>query len=426
MKRSDTLWVSTLYFAEGLPLMLIRYLGGVYLTDIGVRESLLGLLNLLGIPWNIKFLWAPFIDLYGTKRSWLLLLQASIGVIAVIMGLVTIFGPAPGLHTGAFLSSQKTAVEAFVLLLLAGAFISATHDIAIDGFYMDALPDPTSQAAYTGLRVMTYRLAVIFAKSAIVGVAAYLTWRDAFLATGLTMLALALFHWFYLPRPGLKTRPSKGGVKGYLEAFTTYLSYPRAGWILLFVATYKLGDELLFSMNTPFLMRYIHMSKAQLSWVSGVLGTTFSIAGSLISAWAIKRFSLERAIWPLTLGMNINILAYLGLALFAPDARTSWGLGIAASVHAYEQFASGLGNAVLIVYIMRTCSPEFKSSHYAIASAIASLGGVVLGSLSGMIVEAWGYPVLFLISFISALPSMVILYFLGVPKEADHLSQEPQ
>ena len=411
--------MSTLYFAEGLPLMLVRYLGGVYLTDIGVRETYLGLLNLLGLPWTIKFLWAAGIDLSSTKRRWLLSMQFAIAMAAVLLGIITMFGPAVA-KTGAvtdFTAIQNTAVTIFVGILVIGAFLSATHDIAIDGFYMDALPDPGEQAEYTGLRVTTYRLAVIFAKSVLVGLAALFTWNAAFFAAGLSMAGLWVFHARYLPRPASVHKKEALTLASYIKSFSSYLDQDKALWMLLFVATYKLGDEVLFSMNTPFLMREVGLTKAQLSWISGIVGTIFSITGSLISAWSIKRFGLKKAIWPLTLMMNLNIWAYILLSIFLPDPNTLAGIGVVASVHAYEQFASGLGNAVLIIYIMRTCLPEFKASHYAIASALAGVGGVVIGSFSGVIVQAVGYTDLFLLSFVSALPSMVILFFLGVPKE---------
>ncbi len=416
--RSEVLWVSTLYFAEGLPLMLVRYLGGVYLTDIGVKETYLGLLNLLGLPWIIKFLWAAGIDLSSTKRRWLLAMQMAIAAAAVLMGIATVFGPPP-VRAGAvaaYSHMQDMAITVFVGLLVVTAFLSATHDIAIDGFYMDAIQDPSEQAAYTGLRVTTYRLAVIFAKSVLVGMAALFSWESAFWAAGLSLAALWAFHVFYLPVPQRPATRETFSMSAYIDSFVSYLRQDKAWWMLLFVATYKLGDEVLFSMNTPFLMREVGLTKAQLSWIAGIVGTVFSIAGSLISAWSIKRFGLKRAIWPLTLMMNLNIWAYILLSLFLPDPNTWVGLGIVAAVHAYEQFASGLGNAVLIVYIMRTCLPRFKASHYAIASALAGIGGVVIGSFSGVIVHVFGYTDLFLLSFAAAVPSMVVLYFLGVPE----------
>ncbi|MBM4398510.1 MAG: hypothetical protein FJ087_22855 [Deltaproteobacteria bacterium] len=142
----------------------------------------------------------------------------------------------------------------------------------------------------------------------------------------------------------------------------------------------------------------------------------------MLSAWAIKRWGLRRAVWPLTLGMNLNIWAYVGLAWLA---ERTWVAGVAplpevstvAAIYAYEQFAAGLGNAVLVVYIMRTCKMEFKASHYAIASAIASLGGTLFGGFGGVIVERVGYVWLYILSFLAALPSMACLLALKMPEE---------
>ncbi len=421
-QRSPTTWVSSLYFAEGLPYMLIRYLSSVYLTDIGVKESYLGFLNFLGIPWNAKFLWAPAIDLFGTKRGWLLRIEAVLVVGTLALALLAMLGPT-ALPPGAIdLAGVEGAwaLRGFLGVLLALAFIAATHDVAIDGYYMEVISDPTEQAAYTGLRVMTYRFAVIFAKSILVAAAGVFAWSGAFLCGAATLALLLVFHSFYLPR--VESTPEAGRssaalLKEYGLAFSSWLRQDRVGVALLFIVTYKLGDEVLFSMNTPFLMRELGVSKVQLSWLAGILGSTASIAGSLVSAWAIRRFGLRRAVWPLTLAMNLNLWAYVWLADAHPDPGTTVGLGIIAAVHAYEQFAAGLGNAVLVVYIMRTCMPRFKAAHYAIASAISSVGSSLFGGFGGVIVEATSYLHLFVLAFVAAVPSMVCLLFLRIPDE---------
>lgn len=416
-----TLWVSSTYFAEGLPYMLVRYLAGVYLTDIGVKERYLGFLNFLGIPWNAKFLWSPAVDLFGTKRGWLLKIEA---LLALGFGLLAFFiasGPVavPPDATSLAGLPGAWALESFLALLVVLAFVSATHDVAIDGYYMEAIRDPAVQASFTGLRVMTYRFAVIFAKSVLVAAAGWWAWTGAFLLGAATMGLLLAFHAIILPRvesPAV-SRSASEVARQFGLAFTTWLRQPRIALVLVFVITYKLGDEVLFSMNTPFLMRGLGVSKVQLSWLAGVLGTAASIFGSLLSAWAIRRFGLRRAIWPLTLAMNLNIWAYVWLAQALPDPSTPDGLGLIAAVHAYEQWAAGLGNAVLVVYIMRTCSPDFKAAHYAIASAISSIGSSVFGGFGGVIVEATGYTTLFVLAFFAALPSMACLLALPLPDD---------
>ncbi len=415
-------WVSSTYFAEGLPYMLVRYLAGVYLTDIGVKESYLGFLNFLGIPWNLKFLWAPAIDLFGTKRGWLLKVEGVLVVGFLALALLAAFGPLalpPGATTLEGLDGA-VALRGFLALLVALAFIAATHDVAIDAYYMEAIRNPTEQAAYTGLRVMTYRLAIVFTKSVLVAAAGIWAWSGAFVCGAATLALLLAFHSWYLPR--VETGPAKrrGGVtmlRQYGLAFTSWLHQDRVGIALLFIVTYKLGDEVLFSMNTPFLLRELGVTKVQLAWLAGILGTTASIAGSLVSAWALRRFGLRRAVWPLTLAMNLNIWAYAWLAHALPDPTTQAGIGLIAGVHAYEQFAAGLGNAVLVVYIMRTCHPDFKAAHYAIASAISSVGSSLFGGFGGLIVEATSYLHLFVLAFALALPSMLCLLVLPIPEE---------
>lgn len=416
-------WVSTAYFAEGLPFMVVRYLAGVYLTDMGLKEAFLGYLNFLGIPWNTKFLWAPAVDLVGTRRSWLVRIELAITLLTAAMAVLAWLGPAGAPADGALVVTLP--VRLFVVTLVVLAFVSATHDVSIDGYYMEAIPDPSTQAGYTGLRVMMYRMAVIFAKSVLVALAGWLSWTWGFAAAAVVMGLLFVVHQAWLPRLPV-TGPDAGGsttappvqrtagtfLRDWGRAFVSWLDQPRVVLVIFFILTYKLGDEVLFSMNTPFLMREVGVTKEQLSWLSGVVGTAASIGGSLLSAWAIRRFGLQRAIWPLTLAMNVNIWAYVWLAWALPDPATSGGLAMVAGVHAYEQVAAGLGNAVLVVFLMRTCKPDFKAAHYAIASAIPSLGGTLLGGFGGVAVERFGYLWLYVAAFLFALPSMACMPFL--------------
>jgi PAT family beta-lactamase induction signal transducer AmpG len=407
-----TAWVSSLYFAQGLPYMLVRFLAGVYLTDVGVREAWLGFLNFLGLPWNTKFLWAPLVDLTGTRRGWLVKLELAVAAAAGIMALCTALGPASGAGAAALLDGWS--VRLFAATLVGAAFLAATHDVAIDGYYMEAIPEPAAQAGFTGLRVTAYRVAMVFAKSVLVALAAWLTWAWGFAAAALCLLALFVVHGLGLPRVQAQrpARPDGSFLRDYGRALGSWLDQPKVGLVLLFVVTYKLGDEVLFSMNTPFLLRELGVAKDQLAWMAGVLGTVASLAGSLLSAWSIQRWGLKRAIWPLTLGMNLNIWVYVWLAVARPDPHTAAGLGLIASLTAYEQFAAGLGNAVLVVYLMRTCKAEFKASHYAIASAIPSLGGTLFGGMGGLMVQAMGYAWMYVLAFVASLPSMACLLFL--------------
>lgn len=427
---ATTLWVSTSYFAEGLPYMIVRWLSGVYATSIGLPEQAIGALNLLGMPWNFKFLWAPLVDWIGTKRGWLVKTQLVIailaGIVAVLAGLgpqalaegatkisweqmATVFDP----HTG--LSHQTIVIGILVMLGLL-AFASATNDITIDAYYLVGLPDRTDQAAYSGLRVTAYRVAVLLAKLGLIG---YSSWAYGFGIGALVMLALAAWHAVALPKfeqPSTKAR--EPFLRHLWRAFLSFLDQPRIVVVLLFIICYKLGDELLFAMNSTFLLRELKVTMPQFKFLSTWIAMPTAIAGTMFGSWLIQKYTLKKMIWPLTLAMSLNIWAYVWLAWAKPDPTTASGLYSIWAIHGYEQIAAGLGNAALIVFLLYTCKPEFKAAHYAIGSAIMSLGGTFLGGLSGVLVASIGYTNLFMLAFVCSLPALALIPFVPMEKPA--------
>lgn len=430
-------WVATTYFAEGLPFTIIRQLSTVFFTRVGASERHLGYLNFLGIPWNLKLLWSPLVDAVGTKRRWLLVteLLLAAGTLAIAA-----LAAAMARDNAAAAPGHLREIAAVLVVM---AFVSATHDVAIDGYYLEGLTDPRIQARYTGFRVTAYRIAIVFVRSGLGGLAGWLEgrravppaggsalevagpWAWAFAAGAASLALLCAFHALCLPRFEDSSRPRpppRAIAAAFGRAFSTFLSQERAGVSLLFIATYKLGDDLLFSMSTPFLGRELQVSDADLAWIAGVVGAVSASLGVIAGGAWIHRRGLKRAIWPLTLLMNLNIWAYVGLAALHPDARTPAGLAAIAAVHGYEQLAAGLGNAVLVVFLLRTCLPEFKAAHYAIGSAIMSLGSTVLGGWAGVFVARFGYLRLFEASFLVTLPAMALLFV--VPIRGDEANQD--
>ncbi|MFN0061047.1 MAG: hypothetical protein ACKVPX_00815 [Myxococcaceae bacterium] len=406
------------YFAEGLPYMLVRILSSVYFTDLGVRERYLGYLNFLGLPWNAKFLWAPFVDRLGTKRAWMVGLQLGLGVLTAAVALLAFLG-----QGAANVSPYLTVTSG---LFVAMAFVSATNDVAVDGHYLEALSNPRDQAAFSGYRVLAYRISMVFARSGLVALAAWVSagaigartstgWSVAFSAGAATLVALATFHAFGLPR--VEPRAEATTPPSYVRAFLSYLDQERVGVVLAFVALYKLGDEILFSMATPFLMRELGVSKEQFAWVGGLVGALATVLGAMWGGRWISKVGLAKAIWPMTLFMNVNIWAYVWLAWAKPQASTSYGIFSIALIHGYEQFAAGLGSAVLLVFLLGTCKPDFKAAHYAIGSALMSLGASLIGGFGGRIVESVGYLNLFILAFVASLPSMLLLPWLPLKAE---------
>ena len=418
-KGSPATWVFSTYFAEGLPYGIIRLMSSAFFTDVGLKERYLGYLNFLGIPWNLKFLWAPLVDLIGTKRFWMIALQALLSLatagVAVFCAVVS---PAPDR-----LPPLAPVAALFVVL----AFLSATNDIAIDGYFQEGIVDPGEQAAWTGYRVFAYRIALILARSGFIGIAAFAAarlagagrfapWAYAFGAAALSMGAATLYHLAKAPRFERERapRPWRGVLHEYGRAFVTYAQQDRFPLVVLFIVFYKVGDEILFSMNTPFLMRELGVTKGQFAWLSGILGALGAVAGTTLGGIWIRRTGLRRAIWPLTVLMNFNIWAYVWLAWEKPAASELSGLATIALVHCYEQMAAGLGSAVLTVYILRTCLPEYKASHFAVGTAIMSLFSTFFGGFGGLIVERIGYLDMFLLAFFASLPSMLLLFVVPI------------
>jgi len=463
-------WVFSTYFAQGFPYMVVRSMSSVFFTDVGMSERSLGYLNFLGLPWTLKFVWAPLVDIYATRRGWMIAVQGLLTLLsALLAGLCLASGA--GLMTG-------LPDALLVWLFIAMAFIAATNDIAIDGYYMEGISDPKQQAAYTGFRVMAYRLAMILARFGVILAVAevakttfggnmYSAWGVGFAAAAVVMAFLTGLHLARLPRyqeARVRAIGAREAASDFLDSFAAYLEVSRErslialvsaplvglaigavlqafgipgiqamtyafGFMLLallaqarpaialslaFIMFYKIGDEIIFSMGTPFLKRYLLIDNTQLAWMSGMLGLVGSIVGTTIGGLWIKRTGLKRAIWPLTLLMNLNILAYIWLAWERPLATDTAGLATICVVYSIEQIAAGLGNAVLIVYILRTCKPEFKAGHYAIGSAFMSVFSALFGGMGGVIVEEISYLGLFVIGFLASIPAMTLLFFVKV------------
>ena len=410
-------WVHTTYFAEGMPYMVVRILSSVYFTDIGAKLRYIGYLNFLGIPWNLKFLWAPLVDLVSTRRRWQVVMQALVGGLMAVVALSNLVLP------GSATPDRWLGIVALVFVIM--AFCAATNDIAIDAYYMEGLPDKREQAAWAGHRVLAYRLAMIFVRTGLVALAAlvagkvgthdpYTPWLVAFGVGAAAMLGVSAFHAAWLPRfeherTGAAVITPRAVWRGFARAFGTYLQQPRVVAVLTFIVLYRVGDEILFSMTTPFLMRELGVSKGQYAGLAGIVGAAGTILGTMLGGHWIKARVLGRSIWPITLLMNLNIWVYVWLAWAKPDPATARGLTAIAVIHGYEQVAAGLGSAVLLVFLLRTCKPEFKAAHYAIGSAIMSVFATFFGGFGGRMVEAMGWVNFFVLAFVASLPGMALI-----------------
>jgi PAT family beta-lactamase induction signal transducer AmpG len=398
--------VPSLYFAEGLPYTVVNLVSVPMLKGLGASNEVIGLTSLLYLPWVLKGLWGPVVDRWGSRRGWILGCQA---VLAGLLGLsaVALLGPSPA----------ALAVACFVLV----AFASATHDIAVDGYYLEAL-SARSQTLFVGVRSAAYKLAWLTGQGGLVYLAGVLAahgwlgleaaWASALGAAAALVLMLWLHHAWSLPRPAREApvrasaRPGLGG--SFAAAFRSYLGLPRVGWLVAFILLFRLGDAFMLKMAQPFLMDAperggLGMSTEQIGILYGTVGTIASVAGGLLGGWLISRGGLRRWMWPLALTQGVFILLYWWLSVARP------GLLWVAVVNAVEQLAYGLGVSAYTVVLFRAVRPEHRAAHYAITTSLMAAGMMVPGALSGYLAEALGYQGFFLASFALALPGLLVL-----------------
>jgi MFS transporter, PAT family, beta-lactamase induction signal transducer AmpG len=469
--QSPHVWAFTTYFAEGFPYTIIRMISSVFFRDRLVSLEAIGLTSLFGIPWVLKFLWGPLIDEYSTKRSWMLSTQFFLLLMAI---------------AAAFLSPVPNGVRIIAMLFFLGAFVAATHDIAIDGYYMEAL-DEKGQAKFVGYRVMAYRIAMMTGTGVIVTIGATAGWLVGFLAAGAVLLLLFTYHGLFLPKVEQHKKPFRRALRGltgprflmgvlaalaallllrrfapsffdhitpprvgmgllaalialallkeriksaflknrdsfYSKAFVSYMDREKMGMTLAFIIFMRTGESMLTSMVSPFMVDL--GIKVHYGWISGGVGLPFSIIGAMAGGWMISRYTLKRTIWPFLLAQNFTNLLYMGLAfylrpflLFNTGAESVTPIGYAnlvlvGAVHGFDQFAGGLGTAVLVTFLMRTCLSEYKAAHFAIGTGLMNLSGVFAGVLGGFLAGWLGYGFFFGLSFFASIPGMALAFFI--------------
>lgn len=470
------LWAFTTYFAEGLPYVLIRTLSTFFFRASGVSLEATGLTSLYGLPWILKFLWAPYLDSFATKRRWLLITQGFLGCFFVLIAL---------------LADYSWALPVIALLFFLAAFLAASHDTAIDGYYLEALT-VEEQARYVGYRVMAYRIAMMFGSGVIVTIGSRAGWRWAFGLSALVLGLLFIFHLAFLPRceqakesirrlmaqiftlpfvlltiifsfflaafivwyknssqlstfpfsnlvgllllfsllllvpmrnrllASIKNRPDSV----FARSFLSFIDRDNITVIILFIICVRVGEFLLSSMVGPF---FIDAGlKEHYGWITGAVGLPCSIIGAMTGGWLIARKSLQKMIWPFLLAQNLTNLTYMLLAAHLLHygrqsagilpADTTVNILLACAVAAFDYLAGGLGTAVLMTFLMGLCKGDFKAAHYAIGTGLMSVAGVYAGSFSGFLVEWFGYAYFFGISFVFSLPAMGLIYYLPWPE----------
>ena len=414
-QRTPWAWVPTLYIAEGLPNVIVTSVAVVLYMQLGLSDAQIGLYTgWLGLPWIIKPLWSPFVDLYKTKRWWVLLTQVLLGS--------SLAGIAFTLETSFWL--QGTLCCFFLL-----AFASATHDIAADGYYMLELSEHR-QAWFVGIRNTFYRLAVIFGNGVLVPVAGLLqeaypgrqayVWSLVFFGTAALFLALWLYHTQAMPHAEADTRREARaadivrGLREMLVAFVRKMPWKAMVAAILFILFYRFPEALLNAMSKTFLTRSqeeggLGLSLAQYGLSYGTVGLVGLLGGGIVGGWLASRDGLKHWLWPMVCAITLPDVVYVWMSLCMPSDI----LLISAAIF-IEQFGYGLGFTALTLYMLYFSMGRFKTSHYAICTGISYLGLQVPAMFSGYLKDAVGYSTFFLIVMGTCLVTFAVAAFIRI------------
>ena len=421
-------WIPTLYFAQGLPYVAVMTISVIMYKRLGISNAELAFYTgWLNLPWVIKPLWSPFVDIIKTKRWWIMAMQI---VMSVAFALLAFSLPHPSAET---IAAGGTSVSLFILTLVIfwiTAFASATHDIAADGFYMLALK-PKDQSLFVGIRSTFYRLSSIFGQGVLVVIAGMLekrlgdvpkAWSITLIVSALLFACITLWHTFRLPsseedkvRVGGTT--AKGIIKEFGRTFVTFFRKKHVWIAMLFMLLYRLPEAFLVKMMNPFLLDAadkggLGLSTETVGLVYGTIGVAALTVGGILGGVAASRWGLKRSLWPMAMALTLPCLSFVFLAAFQPSSL--WVIG---SCVALDQFGYGFGFTAYMLYLIYFSDGEFKTAHYSLCTAFMALSMMLPGMVAGYVQEALGYTAFFGFVMVCCLITVAVTFLLKVDPE---------
>ncbi len=478
---SPWLWVPTLYFAEGIPYFIVNTISVIMFKRLGMGNAEIALCtSLLYLPWVIKPLWSPFIDIIRTKRWWIVLMQGLVTVALLLAALAVLRLPsltsatlavpsealagsdatfaAPELSVAAIPASAPLFTLTLILFWLT-AFASSTHDIAADGFYMLALEGGT-QSLFVGIRSLFYRLSSVFGQGVLVVIAGILetrtgniplAWTLTLALAALLFASLTAYHAFFLPKPAadslrairtdnrttattetnaeqtpqtvtFSTR-SKEIFRDFGRTFATFFRKKGVVLALVFLLLYRLPEALLLKMLNPFLLDPVSkgglgLSTETVGIVYGTIGVIALIIGGILGGIAASRWGLKKSLLPMALCIALPCLVYLYMSLAQPSNAL-----IISSCVALDQFGYGFGFTAYMLYMMYYSEGEFKTAHYSLCTAFMALSMMLPGLAAGYLQERLGYTGFFILVAVCCLVTIAVTFCIKVVSEYGKLEK---
>jgi len=411
--RGPWSWIPSLYFAQGIPYVVVMTVSVIMYKRLGISNTDIALYtSWLYLPWVIKPLWSPIVDMVRTKRWWIVTLQLLIGASLAAVALTI---PGPGFF--------RATLAVFWLM----AFSSATHDIAADGFYMLGL-EQHQQAAFVGVRSTFYRVAMITGQGLLVVLAGTIetesggriafAWAVTFGILAAMFLAFCLYHKFALPRP-LSDHSVRTGnpLKQFFEVFALFFRKKDILAILAFLLLYRFAESQLVKLISPFLLDGrekggLGLSTSEVGIVYGTVGILALTLGGLLGGYVVSRQGLRFWLWPMVLAIHLPDLMFVYLSHAQPESFILINAAVA-----IEQFGYGFGFTAYMLFMIMVSAGEHKTAHFALCTGFMALGMMLPGMASGALQEWLGYRSFFLWVIFSTIPGFLVAMIVKVDSE---------
>lgn len=392
-------------FSSGLPLALTSGTLQAWLTVAGIDIRTIGIFALVGLPYTFKFLWSPLMDRFvppwlGRRRGWMIIsqfcLMVAIGAIAAI--------------------SPNELLWLLGVLAFMVAFLSASQDIAFDAYRADILR-PSERGLGAALSVFGYRVAMLVSGALALITAERIGWQSTYLVMAVLM-TVGMVTTFLSLEPEEVAETPKTVTSAIVDPLREFLARRAALSLLLLIVLYKLGDAFAGTLTTAFLIRGLGFSVSEVGVINKGLGLIALLLGALSGGALMVRLRMYQSLLWFGLLQAITNLGFMALAVVGKDY-----LGMALVV-ALENFAGGMGTAAFVALLMALCDHRFTATQFALLSALAAIGRVLVGPASGYLVEAIGWTDFFLLTFFSALPGLGLLWLLKRTVETLNDSQQ--
>lgn len=413
--RNPWRWIPSLYLAEGIPYVIVMTVSVVLYKRLGLSNTDIALYtSWLYLPWVIKPLWSPLVDMLRTKRFWIVAMQLLVGASLACVALTI---PA---------SNFFRYTLAFFWIM---AFSAATQDIAADGFYMLALPEH-QQAAFVGVRTTFYRIATIAAKGGLVILAGYLethgfavtsAWSVTLFAAAVFFLALFIYHAFVLPYPVVDRPAARDTAQSlltqFLHSLAIFFRQKDVMAILAFLLLYRFAEAQLVKMVAPFLLDPrikggLGLTTSEVGIVYGTVGVVALMLGGLIGGYVISKKGLKFWIWIMVCAMHLPDLIFVYLSYALPQSFLIISLAVAV-----EQFGYGFGFTAYTMVMIMVSEGEYRTVRYAIATGIMALGMMIPAMFSGWLQEQIGYQNFFFWIILSTIPGFIVVALIRIDPE---------